>query len=64
MKVKERLSKRAVMKEDRDVSSIEKQNTKRNLVRVTTKCKSRTQTVSNGGIKVFEECPNAGDLIK
>src|SRR5882724_9625529 len=30
------------------VSSREKNNTKRNLVRVTTKSKSRTQTVSNG----------------
>src|SRR5882724_12446348 len=30
------------------VSSREKNNTKRNLVRVTTKSKSKTQTVSNG----------------
>jgi len=39
-----------------------------NLVRATTKSKSRPQIVSNGqsvkerGIKVFEECPNIRDL--
>ena len=32
----------------RSVSSREKNNTKRNLVRVTTKSKSKMQTVSNG----------------
>jgi len=52
------------------VSSREKNNTKRNLVRVSTKPKSRMQTVSNGhvvkekGIEVFEEHPNIRDLIK
>jgi len=52
------------------VSSREKNDTKGNLVRATTKSKSRTQTVSNGrvsrgeGIEVFEECPNVGDLFK
>ena len=52
------------------VSSREKKNTNRNLVRVTTKSKSRMQTVSNGhvgrGAKdcSFEECPNIGDLVE
>ena len=52
------------------VPSREKNNTKRNLARVTTKSKSKMQTVSNGlvdrwvRIEVFEECPNVGDLIK
>ena len=49
------------------VSSIEKMNTNKNLVRVTTKSKSETQTVSNGCVVQerrdggFEECPNVGD---
>ena len=52
------------------VSSREKENTNRNLARVTTKSKSRMQTVSNGCVnrgernQGFEECPNIGDLVK
>ena len=55
------------------VSSREKNNTKRNLVRATTKTKSRSirtrqslmdELVKERGIKVFEVCPNVGDLIK
>jgi len=51
MIVKEKLSERAVVKENRLLDKCrfkEKNNTKRNLARVTTKSKSRTQTVSNG----------------
>ena len=36
------------------VSSREKKNTKRNLVRVTTESKSRTQTVSTGCVSQIE----------
>ena len=52
------------------VSSREKKDTNRNLVRATTKSKSRMQqslmdvSVKERGIKVFEECPNVRDLIK
>jgi len=52
------------------VSSREKMNTNRNLVRVTTKSKSETQTVSNGCVGRggrdggFKECPNIGDLVE
>ena len=52
------------------VSAREKINTNRNLVRVTTKSKSKTQTVSNGHVGqggrdgCFEEHPNVGDLIE
>src|SRR5882724_10962440 len=52
------------------VSSREKINTNRNLVRVTTKSKSEMQTVSNGRVGregrdgCFEEHPNIGDLIE
>ena len=52
------------------VSSREKINTNRNLVRVTTKSKSEMQTVSNGHVGrggrdgCFKEHPNVGDLIK
>ena len=52
------------------VSSREKKNTNRNLARVTTKSKSRTQTVSNGHVgrgamnQGIEEHPNVGDLVK
>src|SRR5882724_10151905 len=52
------------------VSSREKINTNRNLVRATTKSKSETQTVSNGCVGRggrdggFEECPNVGDLVE
>ena len=52
------------------VSSREKMNTNKNLVRVTTKFKSKMQTVSNGRVSQggrdggFEECPNVGDLVK
>ena len=52
------------------VSSREKINTNKNLVRATTKSKSETQTVSNGCVgrrgrdRGFKERPNVGDLIK
>src|SRR5882724_1088383 len=52
------------------VSSTEKMNTNRNLVKATTKSKSEMQTVSNGRVGRggreggFEECPNIGDLVK
>ena len=52
------------------VSSREKKNTNRNLARVTTKSKSRMQTVSNGCVSQgandygFEEHPNVGDLVE
>ena len=52
------------------VSSREKINTNRNLVRATTKSKSEMQTVSNGRVRRggrdegFEECPNVGDLVE
>ena len=52
------------------VSSREKMNTNMNLARVTTKSKSRTQTVYNGCVSQgakdysFEEHPNVGDLVK
>jgi len=45
-------------------------NTNKNLVRVTTKSKSKMQTVSNGCVGQwgrdggFEECPNIRDLVK
>src|SRR5882724_4385375 len=51
------------------VSSRGKKNTNRNLVRVTTKSKSRTQTVSNGHVgrgakdSGFQEHPNVGYLV-
>jgi len=51
------------------VSSREKMNTNKNLVRATTKSKSETQTVSNGRVGrggregCFEEHPNVGDLV-
>ena len=52
MSIRRRLSKRAVMKENklRWVSSTEKANTKENLARATTKSKSMTQTVTNGHV--------------
>ena len=49
------------------VSSREKINNNKNLVRATTKSKSETQTVSNGHVsrgardKGFEERPNVGE---
>ena len=52
------------------VSSKEKINTNRNLVRATTKSKSEMQTVSNGHVgqggreRCFEERPNVGDLVE
>ena len=52
------------------VSSREKINNNKNLVRATTKSKSETQTVSNGHVgqgardKSFEEHPNVRDLVK
>ena len=52
------------------VSSREKMNTNINLVRVTTKSKSETQTVSNGRVSRggrdggFEERPNIGELVE
>jgi len=52
------------------VSSREKINNNKNLVRVTTKSKRKTQTVSNGRVsrgardKGFEEHPNVGDLVE
>src|SRR5882724_8512635 len=52
------------------VSSREKMNTNKNLVRATTKSKSEMQTVSNGCVGRgrrdggFEECPNIGDLVE
>ena len=52
------------------VSSREKVNNNKNLVRVTTKSKSETQTVSYGHVSQggrdggFEERPNIGDLIE
>jgi len=52
------------------VSSREKINTNRNLVRATTKSKSEMRTVSNGCVGrggrdgCFEECPNIGDLVE
>jgi len=52
------------------VSSREKINNNKNLVRVTTKSKSETQTVSNGHVgqgvrdKGFEERPNVRDLVE
>ena len=52
------------------VSSREKMNTNKNLARVTTKSKSKTQTVSNGCVGRggrdggFEECPNVRDLVE
>src|SRR5882724_9585747 len=52
------------------VSSREKINNNKNLARVTTKSKSKMQTVSNGHVgrgvrdKGFEEHPNIGDLIQ
>jgi len=52
MIVREKLSKRAVVKEDglrKSVSSREDYTIK-NLVRATTKSKSETQTVSNGRV--------------
>jgi len=51
--VREKLSKRAVVKEDglrQVVSSREEINTNRNLARATTKSKSGMQTVSNGRV--------------
>ena len=52
------------------VPSREKINNNKNLVRVTTKSKSETQTVSNGHVGRggrdggFDECPNVRDLVK
>ena len=52
------------------VSSREKKDTNRNLVRATTKSRSEMQTFSNGHVgrlremEVFEEHPNIGDLVK
>src|SRR5882724_2821926 len=52
------------------VSSREKINNNKNLVRATTKSKSKMQTVSNGHVsrgardKGFEERPNVGDLVE
>src|SRR5882724_9352108 len=52
------------------VSSREKINNNKNLVRATTKSKSETQTVSNGCVgrgvrdKGFKEHPNIGDLVE
>src|SRR5882724_1921768 len=52
------------------VSSRVKMNTNRNLVRVITKSKSETQTVSNGCVSRggreggFKECPNIRDLVE
>src|SRR5882724_5929843 len=52
------------------VSSREKMNTNKNLVRATTKSKSEMQTVSNGCVGRgrrdggFKEHPNVGDLIE
>src|SRR5882724_1336607 len=52
------------------VSSREKINTNRNLARVTTKSKSKTQTVSNGHVSqggrdgCFEEHLNIRDLVE
>src|SRR5882724_10651339 len=52
------------------VSSREKINTNRNLVRATTKSESEMQTVSNGRVSrggrdgCFEERPNIRDLVK
>src|SRR5882724_9844164 len=52
------------------VSSREKMNTNKNLVRATTKSKSEMQTVSNGRVSRggrdggFKECPNIRDLVK
>ena len=51
-------------------SSREKNNTKRNLARVTTKSKSKMQTVSNGCVgqwamnRDVEECLKVGDLVQ
>jgi len=52
MIIKAKLSERAVMKENGSDECIfkEKNDTNRNLVRATTKSKSRTQTVSNGHV--------------
>src|SRR5882724_1730972 len=53
-----------------NVSSRERMNTNIYLARVTTKSKSKTQTVSNGCVGRggkdggFEECPNVGDLVE
>src|SRR5882724_5291544 len=52
------------------VPSREKVNNNKNLVRATTKSKSKTQRVSNGrvgrggGDKGFKERPNVGDLVE
>ena len=52
------------------VSSREKMNTNKNLVRATTKSQSEMQTVSNGCVSQggrdggFEECPNVRDLVE
>src|SRR5882724_4812326 len=52
------------------VSSREKINNNKNLVRATTKSKSETQTVSNGRVgqgvrdKGFKEHPNIRDLVE
>ena len=52
MIIKEKLSERAVMNERRlgQVFPQERKDTNRNLVRVTTKSKSDTQTVFNGHV--------------
>ena len=53
-----------------NVSSRERMNTNIDLVRATTKSKSKMQTVSNGCVGRrgrdggFEECPNVGDLVE
>jgi len=52
------------------VSSIEKTNTKEDLARVTTKSRSKTQTVTNGHVsqkwmnRVSGKHPNIRDLIE
>jgi len=50
MTVRERLSERAVMREQAwmDVPSTEKTNTKEDLARAMTKSRSKMQTVTNG----------------